>query len=132
MSQENVEKLRKEWDIWMTGNLADLSLLDADVILEETVLPEQTDEPYHGHEGVRRAWARWSELWETLDTELEWARDAGDSVVSCHRVHVRGRGSGIETETRYAYVWTFRKGKITHYKSYRDPTEALKAAGLEE
>jgi hypothetical protein len=40
MSRENVEKLRKEGDIWMTGNLGDLSLLDAEVVYEDTMVPD--------------------------------------------------------------------------------------------
>jgi len=31
-----------------------------------------------------------------------------------------------------AYVWTFRDGKVIHFRSFRNPEEALKAAGLEE
>jgi ketosteroid isomerase-like protein len=132
MSRENVEKLRREWDIWMMGNLADLSLLDADVVYEDTMVPDHALESYLGHEGVRKAWARWTDAWETVDTDLEWTRDAGEKVVSCHRARLRGKASGIETELRYAYVWTFREGKITYFKSYRDPAEALEAAGLRE
>ena len=29
-----------------------------------------------------------------------------------------------------AYVWTFRDGKVIHFRSYRDPDEAVKNAGL--
>jgi ketosteroid isomerase-like protein len=29
-------------------------------------------------------------------------------------------------------VWTFRNGKVIHFQSYRDPKEALEAAGLRE
>jgi ketosteroid isomerase-like protein len=131
MSQENVDNLRKAWEIWMAADLAaDLSPLDPDVVYEDTVLPDHGDERYHGHDGIRRAWARWAEPWESFETELEWARDAGDEVVSSHRARVRGKASGIETEIRYAYVWRFREGKIIHLKSYASPEQALEAAGL--
>jgi len=45
---------------------------------------------------------------------------------------MRGKGSGVEAEIRYAYVWRFRGGKVVHCKSYADPAEALEAAGLKE
>jgi ketosteroid isomerase-like protein len=132
MSEENAENLRRAWNIWMTGDLADLSLVDPEVVYEDTILPDHGNESYRGHEGVRRAWTRWIEPWESFQTELEWARDAGDEVVSSHRARVRGKASGIETEIRYAYVWRFRDGKIIHLKSYAHPDEALEAAGLSE
>jgi ketosteroid isomerase-like protein len=45
---------------------------------------------------------------------------------------MRGKGSGIEAEIRYAYVWRFGDGKVVYCKSYADPAEALTAAGLRE
>jgi ketosteroid isomerase-like protein len=45
---------------------------------------------------------------------------------------MRGKGSGIEGERRYAYLWRFRAGKIVYYKSFGDPSEALDAAELPE
>jgi ketosteroid isomerase-like protein len=59
------------------------------------------------------------------------ARDAGDAVVSCH--HVRAQGtSGVELEFDYGYVWKLREGKILYCKAFRDPSDALEAAGLRE
>jgi ketosteroid isomerase-like protein len=132
MSKENVESLRAAWDVWMAGNLADLSLLDDDVVYEDTMVVDHAETTYHGHEGVRKAWTRWTDAWEIFDTDLEWLRDAGDHVVTAHRAHLRGKASGVETEVRYAYVWRFERGKITSYKSYRDPAEALSSVGLRE
>jgi ketosteroid isomerase-like protein len=39
---------------------------------------------------------------------------------------------GIEFEEALANTWTFRDGKIIHFRSYRDPAETLAAAGLSE
>jgi ketosteroid isomerase-like protein len=61
-----------------------------------------------------------------------WARAAGNDVISCHRVRGRGKGSGIEMEFRYAYLWRFQGDKVVYLKSYREPAEALEAAGLRE
>ena len=56
----------------------------------------------------------------------------GDRLVSIHRAEMKARHTGIDFETPLAYVWTFREGKVIHFKSYLDPAEALEAAGLEE
>jgi ketosteroid isomerase-like protein len=132
MSQENVEMVQAAWDAWMKGDPADFdsSILDADVVYEDDMLPDHVGETYQGSEGIQRAWARWTEPWENFETDLEWARDAGDQVVSCHRARGRGKGSGVQMEARYAYVWRFRAGKVIYVKSYGDVDEALEAAGL--
>jgi ketosteroid isomerase-like protein len=134
MSQENVEALKKLWQELMAGDLAaiDLSLVDPDVVYEDDLLPDHSGESYHGHEGLRRAWAQFLEPWETFENDMEWTRDAGNEVVSCHRVRARGKGSGIAGELHYAYVFRFREGKIVHVKSYGEPSEALEAVGLSE
>ena len=60
---------------------------------------------YRGVDGMMKAWSVWAEPWDELRTEIEWVRDAGaDRVVSCHRARMRGKGSGVEGERRYAYL----------------------------
>jgi hypothetical protein len=63
MSQENVKALKKLWQELVAGDLAaiDLSLVDPDVVYEDDLLPDHSGESYHGHEGLRRAWAQFLE-----------------------------------------------------------------------
>jgi ketosteroid isomerase-like protein len=135
MSEENVEIIRKYAEEWLNGDLkhlGDLSFLDAEVVYEDEILPDHVGEVYHGREGFRKAWARAVEPWESIEGEVEWIRDAGESVVSCHRGRMRGQGSGIEATIRYAYVWRFRGGKVVRCRSYADPAKALEAARLRD
>lgn len=117
MSQENVERVRKAWDGWRLGNPTIFSLLDPHVVYEDAMVPDNVGETYRGIAGVLQAWARWAEPWEEYDTEIEWLREAGDEVVSCHRVRARGKDSGVDIEGQYAYLWRFRGGKVTYVKS---------------
>jgi ketosteroid isomerase-like protein len=135
MSQENVKNLRAlleglNVEAWRQGD--EMSLLDPDVSYEDTTLPDHVGETYRGHEGVARATERWIEPYETFMIELERIVGVGDRLVSIHRVRARARYTGIEGEGPVAYVWTFRAGKVIHFQSFREPDEALKAAGLEE
>ena len=59
-------------------------------------------------------------------------RDLGDRLLS--ECHLRGRGkaSGAETETTFAFLVDFRNGKIVRVLSFLDPKDALEAAGLSE
>src|SRR5215208_5226897 len=118
MSQENVEVVREMWQEWMTGGLADLSAVDPEVLYEDDALPDHVGESYRGHAGIRRAWDRFTDPWEKFENEIEWAREAGDAVVTCHQVQVRGKGSGIEGQFTYAYLWRFREGKVVSLRSY--------------
>ena len=136
MSQENVENLRAildAWDVqaWKRGEV-DVSLLDPGVTYEDTTLPDHIGETYRGPEGVIRATERWIEPYEDMKIELERIVGAGDRLVSIHRVRGTARYSGIEAEGPVAYVWTFRDGKVINFQSYREPDEALAAAGLSE
>ena len=45
--------------------------------------------------------------------------------MSIHEPAPEARYTGIDEEGRLAYVWTFRDGKVIHFRSYRDPGEAL-------
>lgn len=108
-----------------------MSILDPEVTYEDSNLPDHIGETYRGHEGVARATARWLEAYDNLTIELERIVAAGDRLVSIHRVRGRARYSGIEDEGPAAYVWTFRNGKVIHFRSYRDPDEALAVVGLQ-
>ncbi len=142
MSQENVERLRaflepwgrERWtpEAWERGEVIDMSLLDAEVVYEDENLPDHAGEAYRGHEGIRRAARRWVEPNEWLWVELKQIIGEGDRLVSIHRVRNKGSYSGIAFDAPLAYAWTFRDGKIIHFQSFREPQDALEAAGLSE
>lgn len=111
---------------------ADMSLLDSDVVYEDMNLPDHIGETYRGHEGIVRAAERWAEASETLTIPLEQIVGSGDHLVSIHQMRSRARHTGIEFDIPLAYTWTFRDGKVIHFQSFRDPDEALEAAGLSE
>jgi len=81
---------------------------------------------------VARAVQTWLQAYEQVTIEMEQIVGTGDRLVSIHRFRGTGRHSGIEQGMRYAYFWTFRNAKVIHFVSFRDPAEALEAAGLGE
>jgi ketosteroid isomerase-like protein len=119
MSQENVDRLRALLQAWNPGDEVDMSLLDPSVVYEDTILPDQVGETYRGYQGVARATRRWLEAYEKVTVELEQVFDAGDQIVSIHRARSRARHTGIESELRFAYLWTFRDGRVIHFRSVR-------------
>jgi ketosteroid isomerase-like protein len=137
MSQENVgavnaENLRAFWEAWTPGDDMDMSILDPEVTYQDANLPDHIGEAYRGHEGVARATERWLEPYESVTIELEQIVGSGDRLVSIHHARSKARYTGIEDEGPLAYVWTFRDGKVIHFRSYRDPADALEVVGLSE
>ena len=63
MSQADADRLRAAWDAWNRGDF-DVSMLDPEVVYEDTVLPDSAGDTYRGPEGVRKGWTRWAEAWE--------------------------------------------------------------------
>ena len=141
MSQENVDNLRAFLETWdRDGNIrafvdaanrgeADMSVLDPKVTYEDTSLPDHVGETYRGHEGVIRATERWIEPYEELTSKLEKIVGTGNRLVSIHRIRARARAHRDRAGSAHRLPWTFRDGKVIHFKS-SSPEEALEAAGL--
>lgn len=136
---ENLRALLERWGqeawtptSWPEAELFDAGLLAADVVYEDTILPDHAGESYHGHEGVARATSRWIEGNEWLLVELQEIVVAGDRLVSVHLVHAKAGYTGIEFETPVAYIWTFRDGQVVHFESHLDPAKAIEKAQLRD
>jgi ketosteroid isomerase-like protein len=132
MSQDNVENLRAYCAAWEMGTQPDFGLLDPEVLFEDDILPDHAGEIYRGHEGVVRATRTWLQPYEDFTIELGEIVGSGDLLVSTHRFRATARHTGIKTKLRYAYVWTFRDGKVIHLRSFRETEHALQAAGMLE
>ena len=81
---------------------------------------------------MRRSIRTWLQPYEQVTIELEQIVGSGDRLVSTHRFRAKARYTGIETDFPYAYLWTFRDGKIIHIRSFREAERALEAVGLSE
>jgi ketosteroid isomerase-like protein len=141
MSHENAEMLRaslERWDFrasleaWKREEAGVPTLLDPEVTYEDTVMPDLVGERFRGLEGVVRAMELLVEPYEEFRVELMQIVGAGDRFVSIHRFRGTARHTGIEFDIPVAYLWTFRDGRVIHFRSYSDPEEALEAAGLRE
>jgi ketosteroid isomerase-like protein len=144
MSDTNVENLRAWAEAWQMnpaggslldrdGREADLvSNFDPEVTYEDSDLPDHIGETYHGRQGVVRATERWGEPFEEMTVDLVRIVGTGDCLVSIHRWRARARHTGIAFDEPLAIVWKFRDRKVIHFRSFRDPDEALEAAGLSE
>ena len=118
-------------DAWERGE-ADLSFLADDIVYEDANLPDHVGEEYRGHDGLLRAAKRWLEPFEAVVLGLEEIIGTGDRLVSVHRAYAKARDLDIEFREPLAYVWKFREGRVIHFQSFRDRTEAIEVAGIGE
>ena len=132
MSQENVERFRTNVEAFNRG--------DVEAWIE-TYHPDSRFAPisapiagaYRGHDGLRRWFADNRESFETFSVEFTDIRDLGDDrLLVIGTIHLRARGSGIETEVPTAAIATWREGLLIDWKDYGDSAMALEAAGLRE
>ena len=61
---------------------------------------------------------------------LQETIDAGDHVIQPILFRGRGRGSGIEIESRFFQVFTIQDGRAVLWEEFTERYEAFEAAGL--
>ena len=135
MSEENVEAFRRA--------VQAANRRDVEALLEE-VDPEVEWHPgmaaqiggeatvYRGREGVRKLWRDRYSAFVEIHVEFPEIRDLGDGVLGIGRIRTRGKESGAETESPFAFLVQAKNGKAIWVGTYLDPKEALGAAGLRE
>lgn len=134
MSQENVRIVREAFDALLGGNQEETAqLVDPEVEFHGTVGGLQEGQIAHGQSQIDETFeAEDLEAWEERRLEAEDFIDAGDDVVVLLHEYRRGRGSGVELETKTAVVVAVSGGKVIRIQGYMDRGAALKAVGLSE
>ncbi|HWG07897.1 MAG TPA: nuclear transport factor 2 family protein [Solirubrobacteraceae bacterium] len=134
MSQENVELVRRTWTAFAAGGLDALEEFWDEEIDWRAMegAPDDVGE-IRGRQAMRRYLQDWVDTFDGITTTPTELIDLGDDrVVALLHVTGRARLSGIETELRYAVVYTLRDGKVVRGREYGDRQEALEAAGVED
>jgi ketosteroid isomerase-like protein len=136
MSQENVEIVRRGYELYEAGDLEGVAGLFSD----DAELPDAgglgvagtAAGVRYGPEGFLRATEEVLEAFEEYRVEVEELIDAGEAVVAPVRISGRGRASGARLEMRLAHLWVLRNGKVIRGEVHRTAEEAREAAGLSE
>jgi ketosteroid isomerase-like protein len=132
MSQENVEMVRRLYDLWnRRAFAAAVQLYDPDIEYSRTgsEVPDFECEA-RGVDEMRQAVRDYLDVWADYRYEPERVRDLGDRVLVLERHIGRGKRSGIEIDHEVGALFTLRDGLVVRFAQYWDFTEALEAAGL--
>jgi ketosteroid isomerase-like protein len=131
MSRQNVERVRRAYEVFDTDLDALLRLLDPAI---EWVSPSDSIEPgaRRGHGGVRDAFAATAMAWDPPTHAPQEFADAGDKVLVTVTFRGHGRGSGMQAERTEFHVWTVQSEAIVRLQWFYKRQEALEAVGLAE
>jgi ketosteroid isomerase-like protein len=132
VSQEDIETLRGAVDALNRGDLEDwLRIHHSEVRFAP--ISASIEGTYEGHEGLRRWFADNRESFDSFQVRHTDVRDLGDGrLLALGVIHLRAKGSGIETELPTAAIATWHDGLLIDWKDYGDPVLGLQAAGLEK
>jgi ketosteroid isomerase-like protein len=131
MSQENVAAVRSVHDAWnRNDNHAFLDGFHPD--LEFLPLRAATEGAYRGMAGIESYLADTLEVFDKFEMHYDEYTDLGERVLAWGHIHVRARGSGIETNIETAVIFGFRDGKIVRCEDFGSKEKAVEAAGLSE
>ncbi len=135
MSQENVELFKRGTEAYNRRD-AQALIEELDPAIEwhpglEVMLGGEAT-VYRGYEGVIAMLRDVDDALAEIYAEYSEVRDVGDQVVALGHIRTRGKASGAETEAPLGVVADVRNGKTIRIRTFLDPEEALKAAGLTE
>ncbi len=127
-SRQNLEIVRGLYPRWNAGDPA-FDRYASDVEWDLSHWAPDLGEPAHGHDEVRRLFARFLGVWDEVHLEPGEFIDCGDNIVVCVTVQTRGRGSGVPVTLELAHLFTLRDGLVTRHVQYGDRESALRTAG---
>ena len=87
---------------------------------------------YRGREGIARAWHGVRGVWAEYQLAPESTQLVGDQLVAVGQVSARGIASGLELDSGWSALASFRDGLVMKAWDWLDRDEAFKAAGLSE
>jgi limonene-1,2-epoxide hydrolase len=130
MSQENIELVRSLQEDWNRGDTT-VAVDKFHPDLEFLPLRAATEGAYHGLAGFQSFVADTLEVFEKFEMHYKFA-DLGERVLAWGHIHVRARGSGIETDIESGGVFEFRDGKVVRWEDFGSKDKALEAVGPSE
>jgi ketosteroid isomerase-like protein len=135
MSQENVELVRRSFELWLRGDAEGwIDTLDPEIGWDISTHP-LPDVPNHGRGRgalVTDMLAVYLSGWNDYTAELKELIDAGEQVVAViHETATMGE-TGVTLDRDLVQLWTVRDGRGTFLRVFQTKAEALKAAGLAE
>ena len=103
-----------------------IEYVDPDIEWRTSGLYPGVDPVYHGHEGFRKFWHDFHEMWHTLTMEMREVVAVDDRVAFAFHFDATGR-DGVRAGRDQASVGTIRNGMLARIENYATWDDALEA-----
>jgi ketosteroid isomerase-like protein len=127
VSEHEIEIVERFFEARSRGDLGYLNYIDPDAEFDLSESRATYRGIYRGHEEIRRQWESLQEAWAVTDLRPDEPVVVGDKVVVTVRISAQGRTSGVRLDGTGANVFTFKEGRIVHFKLFQTKAEALAA-----
>jgi ketosteroid isomerase-like protein len=131
MSQDKIALVEQFFKARSRGDLSYLDLVDPDAEFDLSESRATYRGIYRGHEEIRKQWESLQEAWAETELRPDEPVLVGEKVIVTVQISAQGRSSGVKLEGQGANVFTFRKGKIIHFKLFQSKADALAAVRAE-
>ena len=129
MSEKNVDVVRRMYAAFQRGD-AEASLAHFDSEVKVDMSRRGVGGVGQGRDDLSRIIGEWVASWDNWHEEIEEVRDLGSHVCVIAVQRGRGKGSGVEVESRYGVLYEFTGNKISKVTGYGSPEDALEAGRL--
>jgi ketosteroid isomerase-like protein len=134
MSQDNVDLVRSIYAAWEGGDFTGAEWADPEI--EYVGLDGPDPGTSKGPAEMARSFRTWLSAWEEFRLEADEYRELDpDRVLVLDRSSGRGKVSGLNLgriQSRGAWLFHIRDGRVTKMVRYMDRDRALEAVGLSE
>jgi uncharacterized protein len=143
MSEQNVELIRATFEPLEGQNLVEMmnsfESPESRAMLEAVYSPDieitwnanaPDRGPYHGIDGLIRAYREWLASFEEFYVEPADFIDAGDHVIVPMVQRGKGLASGVLTEGEFTHIYSIEDGRIARIREYETLEEAKREAGV--
>jgi ketosteroid isomerase-like protein len=135
MSQENLDTVRRNFELWDRGADDELARQIAPDVewLHNVGLGTPLEGIYRGRAQVLELFNAIRDSFGVAIYELEEVRELSSTeVLALGRLHLEGKGSGAAVATPFGAVMEIVDGLVVRQRFWTDQSRALEAAGLRE
>jgi ketosteroid isomerase-like protein len=126
----NVEIVRRSIELWSDGDLEGfMATVDPEIEWRTSGLYPGTEPVYYGHDGFRRFWQDFHEIWQSISMELREVVAEGDQVAFSFHFAATGR-DGVRAGRDQASLAELRNGllvRIQNFGTWEEACEAMEA-----
>ena len=127
MVPDTIARLRASYEALNQGDIT----RTVEVLADDAEWVEHSDLPeagsYRGRETIRGFLEHFLDSWDRFEQDIEDVQAGDGCVLLFIRLVARGKGSGVDVQSRYAHLWTMREGVGVRVDAYYDRDQALAA-----